>query len=429
MAVNRSRKLFEEAKKYIPGGVNSPVRSLKSVGLSPIFIRKAKGSKIYDEEGKEFIDYCMSWGALILGHAYPETIRAVKAAAERGTSYGTATRAEIELARMISEAVPSMEQVRLVNSGTEAVMSAVRLARACTGRNKILKFEGSYHGHADYLLVKAGSGLAGHGLAASAGVPADFIRQTLVAPYNDLKKTEEIIKRNRKDLAAVIVEPVLANCGVIPPKPGFLEGLRAITEREDILLIFDEVITGFRLSYGGAQEYFGIRPDLTCLGKIVGGGFPLAAFGGRKKIMELLSPLGEVYQAGTLSGNPVAVSAGISVLRILKKTSPYEKMRARTSILAGIISDTGRRCGVQLKISAAASLFSIFFTAEEVTDFGKAQTQNLKLFGKFYRNMIEENIYLSPSGFESNFLSLAHTGKDIEKTAEAVEKSLKKMRG
>ena len=332
-----AKSLFNEAKRYIPGGVNSPVRSFKAVGGYPVFIKQGKGSKIYGECGGEFIDYCLSWGVLILGHAHPKITETLKQVIKNGTSFGTATKLETELAKLIVEAVPSVEQVRLTNSGTEAVIGAVRLARAYTKRNKVIKFEGSYHGHADYFLVKAGSGQATLGIPDSLGVPKDFTKHTIVLPFNDIKKLEEAVKRYQKDLAAIIVEPVMANCGVILPKPGFLESLRRIADKYNIVLIFDEVITGFRLSYGGAQGYFNVKPDLTCLGKIIGGGLPVGAFGGKKEIMELLVPLGGVYQAGTLSGNPIAVTAGITTLKLLKKNNPYEILQKKTEKLCEYI--------------------------------------------------------------------------------------------
>lgn len=411
-----NHELFSEAKKFIPGGVNSPVRSFKSVGGYPVFVSRAGGSRIYGECGGEFIDYCLSWGALILGHAYPKVIEALEEAVKNGTSFGTATKSEIELAKLIAEAVPSIEQVRLTSSGTEAVMSAVRLARAHTGRNKIIKFEGAYHGHADYLLTKAGSGMATLGVPDSLGVPPAFSKHTIVLPFNSITAIKGAIDTYKEDLAAVIVEPVMANCGVILPKPGFLKELREITERHGITLIFDEVITGFRLAYGGAQEYFSVKPDLTCLGKIVGGGLPIGAFGGRKDIMELLSPLGGVYQAGTLSGNPIAVTAGIVTLKVLKEGNLYGLLNNRTNDLCANIERLAGENNISLKVSNIGSIFSIFFTDTD-------------LFKRFFHGLLKEGVYLSPSGFEANFLSTAHTPDDIEKTLTKIDKVFNMLKG
>jgi glutamate-1-semialdehyde 2,1-aminomutase len=400
MAVSEiDKKLFREAKKYIPGGVNSPVRSFSAVGGWPVFIKKAKGSKIYGEQGRGFIDYCLSWGALILGHGRHEVTEALREAVGKGTSFGAAAKHETELAMLITEAVPSIGRIRLTNSGTEAVMGAVRLARAYTGKNKIIKFTGAYHGHADYLLTE------------SLGIPKDFTKHTIVVPYNDIKKTWEAVKKHQKDLAAIIVEPVAANHGVILPKRGFLEGLRETADKYDIVLIFDEVITGFRLSFGGAQEYFNVQPDLTCLGKIVGGGMPVGAFGGKKEIMSLLAPEGGVYQAGTLSGNPVAVAAGIVTLNILKRDNPYGLLANKTKELCEGIKMKAEFHKVKLEVNYIGSIFSVFF-------------QEPELFKRFFHGLLDEGIYFSPSGFEADFLSAAHTEKDLEKTLNAVEKTI-----
>jgi glutamate-1-semialdehyde 2,1-aminomutase len=420
-----NHKLFSQAKKYIPGGVNSPVRSFKAVGGWPVFMKRACGSKIYGECDKEFIDYCLSWGALILGHTHPEVTATLQQAVKNGTSFGAATGLETKLAKLIVEAVPSVERVRLTSSGTEAVMSAVRLARAFTGKKKIIKFAGSYHGHADYLLVKAGSGAATLGIPATAGVPEDFTKHTIVVPYNNIRKLEAAAKKYQKDLAAIIVEPVAANCGVILPGKQFLPGLRKIADRYKVVLIFDEVITGFRLAGGGAQGYFGVKPDLTCLGKIIGAGLPVGAFGGRQDIMRLLAPEGEVYQAGTLSGNPLAVSAGITALTVLKETSPYAALEQKTRRLCAGIKLAAERNGRNLKINQLGSLFSVFFTAKDVVDFASARTQNVNLFRNFYHELLKEGIYFSPSGFEANFLSTAHSDEDIGRTLSAINKALK----
>lgn len=422
-----NHKLFCEAKRYIPGGVNSPVRSFKAVGGYPVFVRRGSGSKFYGECGREFIDYCLSWGALILGHAHPKVVEALWRAIEKGTGFGAPTKLETELAKLIVEAVPSIEQVRLTNSGTEAVMSAVRLARAYTKKERIIKFEGAYHGHADYLLVKAGSGAVTLGIPDSLGVPKDFARHTIVLPFNNITKVEEAVKKHQKDLAAIIVEPVAANCGVILPKREFLQGLRKIADKYQVILIFDEVITGFRLSYSGAQGYFNVRPDLTCLGKIIGGGLPVGAFGGRKDIMQLLAPEGGVYQAGTLSGNPVAVTAGIVTLSALKKNGSYETMEKKTKELCEAIKIKAGQYKIRLKVNYIGSIFSIFFTNEEVTDYSSASRQDLKLFKKFFHHLLGEGIYFSPSGFETNFLSTMHSAEDIDKTLKVINTALKDL--
>ncbi len=423
-----SKNLFNEAKALIPGGVNSPVRSFKGVGGYPVFVKRGKGSKIYSECNKPFIDYCLSWGALILGHARSEVVVSLSQAIKRGTSFGTATKSEIELARIIVEAVPSIERVRLTNSGTEAVMSAVRLARAYAKKDKILKFEGAYHGHADYLLAKAGSGNAALGITNSAGVPRDFVKHTLVLPYNDIERVKKAVKKHQKHLAAIIVEPVLANCGVVLPKQGFLQGLRGIADKYNIVLIFDEVITGFRLSYAGAQGYFNIKADLTCLGKIIGGGLPVGAFGGKKEIMKLLAPEGPVYQAGTLSGNPVVVNAGITTLNILKKNSPYADLAKKTTKFCNSIKEKSKAFGIRLEINHIGSMLSIFFTHKEITDFSSSKAQDIELFKKFFHGLLKNGVYFSPSGFESNFLSTAHSDGDLAKTLKSIEQALNSLR-
>lgn len=421
--------LFYEAQRFIPGGVNSPVRSFKSVGGVPVFIKQGKESKIYGEGGESLIDYCLSWGALILGHTHPKVTEALRRAIKKGTSFGTATVLETELARLIVEAVPSMEQVRLTNSGTEAVMSAIRLARAYTGKRKIIKFEGSYHGHADYLLVKSGSGIATLGIPDSSGVLEDSTKHTIVLPYNNIERVEEEAKKHREDLAAIIVEPVAANCGVILPQPGFLPGLRTVASRCNALLIFDEVITGFRLSYGGAQAFFDVKPDLTCLGKIIGGGLPIGAFGGSKEIMKLLAPLGSVYQAGTLAGNPLAVTAGITTLRILGEDNPYEALENKTQKLCQGIKEKAEKYKVKVRVNNLGSIFSLFFGNDRVVvNYRIAKNQNIGLFKKFFHHLLAEGVYFSPSGFEANFLSTAHTSEDIERTLKVIDKALKSLR-
>ena len=404
------RYLFDDAKRYLAGGVNSPVRSFKAVGGEPIFINRAKGSMLYGDDGREFIDYCLSWGAMILGHAHPRVTEEVKKAIDKGTSFGTATVLETALAKMIIEAIPSIENLRLTSSGTEAAMSALRLARAFTKKDKVIKFEGAYHGHADYLL-------------ASDGVPKDFMKHTLTLPYNDIEKLDETVKIYKDDLAAIIVEPVAGNMGVVLSKEGFLKELRTIAERDDIVLIFDEVITGFRVSYGGAQRRYNVRPDLTCLGKIIGGGFPVGAFGGRKDIMKLLAPEGAVYQAGTFSGNPITVTAGIATLEILKNDLPYEALEKLTSRLSEEIETRAKKVGIKLRVNRIASMFSVFFIDKEAVDYNSARRQDTDLFKNFFHGLLNEGIYLSPSGLEANFLSTAHRVEDLNKTINAVDKA------
>ncbi len=417
-------QLFTEARKYIVGGVNSPVRAFKTVGGVPLFIKKSKGSKIYDIENREYIDYCMSWGALILGHANQEVIKAVKDVLENGTSYGAPTQLEIKLAKEICSALPSIEMLRLVNSGTEATMTAIRLARGYTGRNKVIKFSGCYHGHVDYLLVQAGSGATTLGIPTSSGVPKDFVKNTFVVPYNNLDAVEKLVKKYYKDIACIIVEPVAANMGVVLPKDGFLEGLREICDYYKIVLIFDEVITGFRLTYGGAQTLFKIKPDLTCLGKIIGGGFPIGAVGGKKEIMEHLAPVGSVYQAGTLSGNPPAVTAGITTLKILKNKQIYKSLEQKTKFLCETIKQNIKKFKHQVVINYIGSMFTIFFTEKEVYDYETVLSADTKLYAKFFHKLLKKRIYFPPSQFEACFLSFAHTDKDIEYTTKICKEAL-----
>lgn len=400
----------------MPGGVSSPVRAFWAVGGEPLFIARGRGSKVYDVDGNEYIDYLCSWGPLILGHAHPQVVEALKAAAERGTSYGAPTKLETELAKLIAERMPSIEMIRFVNSGTEAVMSALRLARAYTGRDKIIKFEGCYHGHADMLLVQSGSGVATLGLPNSPGVPQAATQDTLVASYNNLTTVKEFFECYPEGIAAVIVEPVAGNMGVVPPKPGFLKNLRVITEEHGTLLIFDEVITGFRVAYGGAQELYGIRPDLTCLGKIIGGGLPVGAYGGQREIMELVAPLGPVYQAGTLSGNPLAMRAGIETLGLL---GAYDKLEDLASRLAQGLKEVAEGAGVPICLNRVGSMLSIFFTDRKVIDYSTAKTANPKSYAQFFWEMLSQGVYLPPSQFETIFVSLAHTDEDIERTIDA----------
>jgi glutamate-1-semialdehyde 2,1-aminomutase len=422
---NRSEELFREAVKYIPGGVNSPVRAFKSVGGNPLYIERAKGSRLYDVDGNEYIDYVCSWGPLILGHAHPAVTAAISAAAGKGTSYGANTEIEVSLARAITGIYPSIERVRLVNSGTEATMSAVRLARAFTGKDRIIKFDGCYHGHADSFLIKAGSGLLTFGAADSPGVTQGTAQDTLVARYNDIESVKRIITANRGRVAAVILEPVAGNVGVIPPREGFLRELRALTAEESIILIFDEVITGFRVSLGGAQELYGIKPDMTCLGKIIGGGLPVGAFGGRADIMGLLAPLGPVYQAGTLAGNPLAVSAGLETISLLKAPGVYAALEERSRALEEGFCANAKRLGASCRINRVGSMMCAFFTAEPVTDADSARLSNTALFAKYFTRMMRNGIYIAPSQFEAGFVSLAHTADDIEKTIEAHFRCLK----
>jgi glutamate-1-semialdehyde 2,1-aminomutase len=415
--------LFAEAQKLIPGGVNSPVRAFRSVGGTPRFIREASGAKVIDAEGREYIDYVASWGPMILGHSHPGVVRAIREAAGRGTSYGAPTEIEIAMARKIVDAFPAIEMVRMMSSGTEATMTAIRLARGYTGREMIIKFTGCYHGHADSLLVKAGSGVATLGIPGSPGIPKRLAELTLSLPYNDSAAVREAIRRFGGDLACVIVEPVAGNMGVVPPFPGFLEALREMTRENGILLIFDEVITGFRVAYGGWQNLSGITPDLTCLGKIIGGGLPVGALGGRQEIMEYLAPTGPVYQAGTLSGNPLAMAAGIATLDLLKGKS-YTYLETITETLCNGYRELFARKGIPARINRVGSMFTLFCTGEEVTDFASASLSDTERFGRFFQGMLKEGIYLAPAQFEAGFTSFAHTDEEIARTLEACEKVL-----
>ncbi|WP_038056207.1 glutamate-1-semialdehyde 2,1-aminomutase [Thermodesulfobacterium hydrogeniphilum] len=423
----RSKAFYEKAIKAIPGGVNSPVRACKAVKSDPVFFEKGEGAYLIDVDGNRYIDYVCSWGPLILGHAHPEIIANVYFASKKGTSFGAPTWQEVELAEFIKSCVPSIEKVRLVNSGTEATMSAIRLARAYTKRKKIVKFEGCYHGHVDSLLVKAGSGLATFGIPASPGVPEELTAHTLNLPYNDFEKVEEAFKQYGEEIAAVIVEPVPANMGVIPPKEGFLQFLREITQKYGALLIFDEVITGFRLGLSGAQGFYGITPDLTCLGKIIGGGLPVGAYGGKAEIMDMVAPEGPVYQAGTLSGNPIAVAAGLATLKELAKPGTYEKLEALASKLEEGIKEALKDLDLPYRVHRIASMLTLFFTDKEVINFETALSSDTEKFAIFWQKMLEKGIYLPPSQFEAWFVSLAHGEEEIENTVEAVYKVLKKM--
>ena len=430
----KSKQLYEKAQKFIPGGVNSPARAFKAVGGNPLFIDHAKGSRIYDVDGHGYIDYVGSWGPLILGHCHPEVMTALRSVLETGTSFGASTEKEVELAELIHEAFPSVEKVRLTNSGTEASMAALRLARAFTGRPMILKFEGCYHGHGDSLLVKAGSGVATLGLPDSPGVPAELARLTLTCPFNQLEAVQEAFSRHAGKIAAVILEPVVGNMGCVPPRPGFLEGLRDITQENGSLLIFDEVMTGFRIAYGGAQARFGIQADLTILGKIIGGGLPVGAYGGRDEIMSQLAPTGPVYQAGTLSGNPLAVTAGIATLKILKRQGTYELLDSLAGQLHRGLIRAANQFGVPVHANHVGSMFTLFFTPRDpessslqsdqgsglpVSDLDSAKQSELDRFSRFFWDMLKRGVYLAPSQFEAAFLSTAHTRTDIEETVAA----------
>ena len=418
-----STELNAKARELIPGGVNSPVRSCRSVGTEPLFIRQGYGSRIVTEEDKEMIDFVLSWGPLLLGHAHPEVLRAAHEALDRGSSFGAPCNGELDLAELIIDALPGVEMVRLVNSGTEASMSAIRAARAYTGRNKILKFEGNYHGHVDSLLAQAGSGMATLSIPGTPGVPEDTVKDTLIAPYNDVQAVRDIFAEHGKDIAAVILEPVAGNMGTVLPQGEFLSELRRITREYGAQLIFDEVITGFRVAYSGAQGYFGVTPDLTCLGKIIGGGFPVGAVGGRREIMEVFAPSGGVYQAGTLAGNPVAMAAGAATLRSLARMD-YAELERRTRDFASELQYILSSQAGPVQLNCIGSLFTLFFTPDPVTDFASAQKTDTSLYGSFYRQMREHDIYLSPANFECTFTSFAHSDEDFNTALEAAKKVL-----
>ena len=419
---SRNQILFEQSQKFIPGGVNSPVRAFRSVGGTPIFFKQGKGSRLWDEDGKEYIDYIGSWGPMILGHAHPEVIAAVQKTAENSLSFGAPTARELEMAELINHLVPSMEQVRLVSSGTEATMSAIRLARGFTNRQKIVKFEGCYHGHADALLVKAGSGLLTFGTPSSAGVPAEVAAHTLTLPYNDIPSLQKLFSEIGQEIACVIVEPVAGNMNLITPAAGFLQTLRALCSEHGAVLIFDEVMTGFRVAKGGAQALYGVNPDLTTLGKVIGGGLPVGAFGGRKDIMQCLAPLGPVYQAGTLSGNPVAVAAGLATLNLIQQTGFHERLAATTKSLTDGLSAIAREAGVAFSAQAVGGMFGIYFSAEVPNSFDDVMQSDRDAFNRFFHAMLDDGIYLAPSAFEAGFVSAAHSEQDIEQTLSAARK-------
>jgi glutamate-1-semialdehyde 2,1-aminomutase len=427
MSRKKSIALYQKALQMIPGGVNSPVRAFKAIGIPPTFIDRAKGSKIWDVDGNEYIDYVGSWGPMILGHAHPKVIAALKKAAPKGTSFGAPTPLEVELAARVKKAFPSMELLRMVSSGTEAVISAIRLARGYTGRDKILKFEGCYHGHGDSLLVKAGSGAATFGIPDSLGVPEDLAKHTLTAAYNNLEQVRELVGQNRGQIACIIVEPIAGNMGVVLPEEGFLQGLRKICDEERIILLFDEVISGFRAAYGGAQEAYKIKADLTCLGKIIGGGLPVGAYGGKREIMEKVAPLGGVYQAGTLSGNPLAMTAGIATLDLLKSKKVYKDLGSKTCYLMEGISEGARRSGIPHTVNGATGVFTLFFTGGPVRDFATAKTSDTQRFARFFIEMMNQGVYLPPSQYEAWFISLAHSDKDLDRTIEACRSAFEKI--
>ena len=425
MNKENSSTLYSNAKEVMPGGVNSPVRAFNAVGGEPLFIKSGKGSQIIDVDGNKFIDYVASWGPLIFGHAHPRVVEAIIRQAELGTSYGASTELEIELAEKVVSAIPSVEIVRMVNSGTEAVMSALRLARGITGRDKIVKFEGCYHGHGDSLLVKAGSGLVSLGIPECPGIVSSLAEKTLNLSYNDVEGVRDLFQREGKDIAALIVEPIAGNMGVIPPRPGFLQTLRDETKKAGALLIFDEVISGLRVSLGGAQKFFGITPDITCMGKIIGGGLPVGAYGGSKEVMDHISPVGSIYQAGTLSGNPLAMAAGNVVLDLLSEPRVYELLEEKSKKLCDGFEKNTQALGISAQFTRVGSMFSMFFTDQQITNFESVKTCDTNFFKNYFNAMLEEGIYIAPSQFEAGFMSAIHSDKEIEQTIDANLKALK----
>jgi len=419
MKHSKSQEIYSESTKHIPGGVNSPVRAFKSVGGDPIVIQQAQGSKIYDVDGNEYIDYVCSWGPLILGHSHPDVVAAIKGQAGQGTSYGAPTELELKMARMVTEAFPAIDMVRMVSSGTEATMTAIRLARGYTGRGKIIKFEGCYHGHGDSFLIKAGSGALTLGVPTSPGVPEEIAGLTIATKYGDLDVLKKVFEEEGENVAALIVEAIPGNMGLVPPQPGYLEGLRDITSQYGSLLILDEVITGFRVEYGGVQTLYDIEPDLTCLGKIIGGGMPVGAYGGKREIMEHMSPTGPVYQAGTLSGNPMAMAAGVATLEVLKSGDVYSNIEEKAVHLAAGLKESAEKAGCIASFNRVGSMLCTFFTDKEVVDYDTAMSADTDKYALYFRKMQEQGIYLAPSQFETSFVSLAHTDEDIEKTIEA----------
>jgi glutamate-1-semialdehyde 2,1-aminomutase len=427
--MKRSRKLYERAQRAIPGGVNSPVRAFRSVGGTPLFIQRGKGARVWDADGRSYIDYVGSWGPLIVGHAHPAVVKAVKQASTRGLSFGAPTAAEVEMAELLARLVPALEQVRLVSSGTEATMSAIRLARGYTGRSRIVKFEGCYHGHADPLLVKAGSGALTFGQPSSAGVPEPVAADTRVLEYNNTEDVERLFDQEGATIAAVIVEPVAGNMNLVAPRRGFLEALRRLCTRAGAVLIFDEVMTGFRVALGGAQALYGVKPDLVTLGKVIGGGLPVGAFGGRREIMQAIAPLGPVYQAGTLSGNPVAVAAGLATLKLVQAPKFYEKLAAATRSLCEDLTGSARELGVPFSAASVGGMFGVYFRETPPTTYAEALQGDRELFNRFFHGMLGEGIYLAPSAYEAGFVSAAHGRAEIGRTTAAARKVFEKLRG
>ena len=427
MNIDKSIALFQEAQKLFPGGVNSPVRAFRAVGGQPLFIERGEGPYLYDVDSNRYIDYVLSWGPLITGHAHPKVLKAIQDAAIKGTSYGAPSPLEIDLAKSVMDFMPNIEMIRFVNSGTEATMSALRLARAYTKRDKIIKFDGCYHGHADLLLVQAGSGVATLGLPDSPGLPANTVKDTLVADFNNLDSVEVLYKKYPDQIAAIIVEPVAGNMGVVPPQPGFLEGLRAITSREGSVLIFDEVMTGFRVHKGGAQTLYSIKPDLTTLGKVIGGGLPVGAYGGRKEIMQLVAPVGPMYQAGTLSGNPLAMSAGLAALDLIREDECWRKLEQAAAKLEVGISAAAEQAGVPIQQTRVGTMFTTFFSETKPVDWNTVKVADKTRFGKYFQKMLENGVYLAPSQFEAGFISTMHTDEVIDATITAAELALKAL--
>jgi len=429
MNITQSEKLFYKACEVMPGGVNSPVRAFKSVGCNPLFVKKGNGSKIWDADGNEYIDYVASWGPLIFGHAHPQIVEALKRQVELGTSYGASTELEIELAEQVVTLVPSLEVVRMVNSGTEAVMSAIRLARGVTGRDKVVKFEGCYHGHVDSMLVKAGSGLASLGIPECPGIVDALAKNTLTLPFNDSSKVKDLFAAEGDNIACVIVEPVGGNMGVVPPQNGFLETLREVTNQVGAVLIFDEVITGFRVALGGVQSICGVKPDLTCLGKVIGGGLPVGAYGGSRQLMDNIAPVGPIYQAGTLSGNPLAMTAGIEMIKLLSGQSVYDELERKSEKLCAGYESNVKKLGIKAQFTRVGSMFSMFFTDQNIIDFESVKSSDTNFFRSYFTSLLEEGVYIAPSQFEAGFMSAVHTDEEIEQTIEANYKALHKACG